>query len=808
MKKAKLLLCMLCVIFLTGCSVDKYFEEKLVERSGVVEREEYTQYQRYVESGGADEKLMQQDKYGVQVSFAKNENLDIDYYVNKDVLVQDSSCMLLPGDCIYADVHINSEVENDMYRFSNFAIYEYKEDGKRVRRVDIENLLEAGQALVIPEDFSGTEISIEPVGIFMEREIGLRDYYVEADGEYELDGDWFIDDKVYSENVAEVSPFASYIISYEYDADEYFYVSSEPECFYNSYEDGIVIFPQREERDDTIDYSVELHKYLVIELKSDADRSVSVGGGNMKSLKTGEMLTLSKLRYGEKVFIETDKKWADLDTCRELILTSTELLSNGNYKYSFVVPERGGEFIFNPLDYQYEHGKVQFKCFGSVITDTQLLAKGSKIYFEELTADVGYWLPIGKNYIVVGETEETKRQLEDISFVPKVKASIHLSQPQYGGTIKYFVDGERVFTKEYDSYSGTIISMEFEPWEGWICDATNGKQIIMGNRNNQVVLIDGKSVDTFFREDQGHKPKLTLTLDESVGTNMEFSIVAPGLSEEKLRYSEELFKKEKIVIDNVAIGTERGIEITMGNRAIEAGKAIKIKAEIIGVNEENNKTYILYSDESTKHTKTIEVYPDRSNSYSKKSYKSISIKISVVDVEKLKIPNLLDNTYFTVKHNETEEVLAEGAFIEAGTNVKISILPKAGYYIANTKEDQYHEVMKYSDYEKKIEEIIQKYPASKIYAINLDKSDAYANYVYKLEGKEVNGTIWAREGQKLTLEYKIIDAKYKLTDGSGGFFGIGKSYSEIVKELIITDELENKTVTKADFGICVEENDA
>ena len=113
--------------------------------------------------------------------------------------------------------------------------------------------------------------------------------------------------------------------------------------------------------------------------------------------------------------------------------------------------------------------------------------------------------------------------------------------------------------------------------------------------------------------------------------------------------------------------------------------------------------------------------------------------------------------------------------------------------------------MKYSDYLKKVSDIITQHPAAKYYSITLGTADSFAAYSYKLDGKAVSGTITVKEGQKLSLTYEITDSSHKLEEGAGGvpLVGWGKSYTKVTKELTITPDMDGKTITRNDFGIKV-----
>ena len=255
-KKVMVTLLTASLLSLTGCSsVNSFIETKMLEKSGILDDEMYVKYQSKIEEGNIDEEdfveCFQEVQSGsIHVTFSTNNNLEITYYSDKECSQQmdDENCYLNPGEYVYADIKVSNDVYSSMYEFDFFNICEYDAEGRRtivekweqsVSTTDDGYLAE----IKIPADYEGKELSVEPLGKYKSRQITLNDYYVdETDKEYPLDGTWIIDDKVCTDNVAEISAIASYIISYEYDSDEYFYSSSTPECYYNNNEDGIVIF--------------------------------------------------------------------------------------------------------------------------------------------------------------------------------------------------------------------------------------------------------------------------------------------------------------------------------------------------------------------------------------------------------------------------------------------------------------------------------------------------------------------------------------------------------------------------------------
>lgn len=810
---------------LTGCSsLNSLIEEKMVAKSGIHSDEMYVEYQSQVAAGNTDEdghfveNLDIEQKGDIHVTFSMNNNLNITYYADEKCITQidTANCYLDPGMSIYASVMVSEDVYSSMYEFSAFNICEYDNNGKRQAVSQWKQTSKSTEKgylveIQIPLNFEGKEISLEPIGKYRSREITLNDYYLDdTDKQYPLDGTWMIDDEVYTDDVAEISAIASYIISYEYDSDEYFYSASTPECYYNNNEDGIIIFNQREATDKTENYSVELRKYINVSLVSGMDRVVKVDGGNMQTIKANSELNISKLKYGDKVTIETNRPWKDLETIRDLILTKTEALSTGAYKYTLVVPEKDGQFMFDPAEYDYDHGTVIFKCFGSVVTDKQYLAQGSKIYYEQGKAEDGYWLPTEDNYIVVSSEEETRKLLEEIHFVEMVRVSVGLQQPEFGGKIKYFVDQKQIYKSDYETYSGTVITMDFEPWEGWMCTCKDGIEYVVGEYGSQVINVNGTNVNRLFTEDEGHKPKLNVTLEKSVGENIMFDFTASGLDSQSYTYESGWFRNDYKIIDGKKIGTEAPIIISMQNKAIQSGKAVKI---VITKTDSDKKTEIVdirYVDDLTKLQEPIYIYNNPASAESKKWYSSIDIGISIVDVKSFIKPTASKNSMITVCSAETMKELKQGDLIEDTQKVVVKITPEKGYYIVggnNSSKTEYQETMRYSKYVKDIIELIGKHSAEKMCTVKLGAADTFAQAVYKYKGEIVAGTLKLKPGEEITLEYEIINDDYKLSKKSGGVLGIGRTDKKTTKALTITPDMDGTTITKEDFGIEVEKEE-
>lgn len=822
MKKYRIAIGMFMMLMLSGCAgMDNYIEQKVRAESGILDDENYISYQNKVASGnvGEDGFYMQgsgeTEKTGsIHVTFAENSKLDVQYFedAGKSTVLDTASCYLNPGDCIYAQVETDHDAA--LYEFSGFYIYEYDASGEKSEAEALEqDYTKTGIAVQIPLDYDKTEISIMPVGKYHSREIPLRDYYTDDNGtEHDLNGAWLVNDDKYTDDVVEMNPLSSYVISYQYDNSTYFYVSSEPECYYNNTDDGTVIFKQRTTNDETAGYTVELHPYIQVSLISGADRIVSVNDEDIQNVKENTELTISGLKYGDKVLVATNTEWSELENSENLIWIRTESLSREPFKYQYtlIVPEKGSEFRFDPSEYEYEHGSLTFRYAGLPVEDIIFLEKGRRIYYEAKATEDGYWLPNGEHYITVGEEDETRQQLNDIKFVQKVQASVDLKQPAYGGKIIYSIDGEKAASEQIDTYSGTMIRMEFEPWEGWICNYTDGVQYEVSGDSRQAVTVEGVDVNNIFVEDNEHKPALTIVLEKSVGEEMMFGFTASGLKVDADSYKGTWWKNDYKIVDAQKIGTEENIIVSMKNKSIPSGEAVKIEVEKRDRDKNTSISEIRYVDDLTKLQEPICIYTDSELGNSEIWYQSVNITISRVDVEKFTAVQADSNATITVKNNDTKQPLKEGDFVERSQKVVVTVAPKDGYYIldGNVSDDTiYQDTIKYSKYLSDIEKIISKHPSEKYCEITLDESDLFADYTYKCGKETVSGTVKLRQGEKLTLEYVITDDCHKLKESAGGFLGIGKSDTEVAADIEITIDYDGRTVTKEDFGIEVTEGE-
>ena len=820
MKKFKtILLTFSFTVLLTGCGpVDSIIKSQMIKQSEVSSDENYVLYEENKSNGTIDDEgyYYADDSVetagSIHVTFATNNNLDVKYYYDADMKneIDTTACYINPGDSIYATADINNSVNSTMYEFSGFEVFEYDAEENQSESSLAFSEKDSKYELTIPTDFDVTELSIAAYGKYVSREISLKDYYVDNDGKkHDLDGTWEINDKICTEDTAKIDPVSAYIISYKYDAEKYFYVDSEPENYYQDNTSGEIIFKQRESTDETVAYEVQLQEYLQISINNDAEeRKVIINSDseNEKSLKNGEELDLSeyKLKYGEEIVIETDEEWPALETEEKLNYEDEEKGENLEYKYKLRVPEKDGNITFNPDEYSYEHGSVTFIYKGKEVTDTIFVSKGTKIQYEQKSAESGWYLVEGE--VEVADEEKTKEKLNAIHFVKKVPVEVTLSQPEEGGSITYYVDGKKVTEGKYSGYSGDKITAKFHKWEGWfLTDNITDTYECTVKKSGEITDESGNALKNHFEEDKNHKPELNITLKKGVaGIHFSFSQGEETIKKGQYEKTNKI-SSDCLFVENKKIGTAKAIKVSMSDKSIQSGKAVKILIEKKAKDKKSlNSTEIKYIDSVSVGEIPIEIYGE-DIATNTTWYKSIDITIDLVDVKAFR-EFTAENLEINVKRKSDQQQLSRGDLIGENDEVIVTLTPNDGYAIEGGNIEQksaYQATMTYKKYLSKIETMIKKHPAREAVSLKLDTSDKYAEYTYEIDGEQCSGTVAVVEDTEITLTYKIIESGYSLAEKSGGVFGVGSSDKKVKKSIKVTSDMDGKTLTKEDFGVSV-----
>lgn len=721
MKKALLISCVLLLMTLTGCSsengITKWIEDQAIKNSGINPEEDA---QKIIDEQQAVPAYAAISESGsIHVTFADNNFLSVEYSKSEDFSegspdLINKSCSLNNGDKIYAKVNVNNNTVSNLYSFSEFKIYSIN-DNSEFTQID-SSCVADGQIWQIPVDFNSTEISIIPVGKYQKREIKLNSYRIDDDGKEQNitgeSGTWVINDEEYYtvESPIGINPVGTYTVHYKYDDDEYFVVQTNPDYYSN--QNGEVVFKDKESTDMKSDngdeYSVELHQYIDISVYSEQKRTVTVKSINNEAVSQTDKIkktdkwepTGLKLKYNDYIEIETDSKWDALDGNKKFKVSGVEEIGD-KFLYTLQIIEGNGEFVFNPNDYSDEHGKFIFKLKGSeqIITDKCYLAAGRDIECIGVDIETGYWLP--ETVITVGDTDETKQKLEDLKFYQDKNSKVELPQPKYGGEIVYYYNGKKITGSVAEAKYGSSITMEFKLWNGWILNNNGFDTYTVLEKDSQTLSINDSDVSLIFSEHDSHKPELTINLDKSV-KNYNFDVTIDTDTRNGLNYSDN----KKTVIKQIS--TLNGIKIKSNSPELY-GKAIKITAKM-KTDGKDEFTEICYIDDPQSPA-LIQIYD-----YSKvvsKTYKSISITISQVDVDVYEPENIANGyikLFYADTTNPTE--LKKGDIIDSSREILFKIYPNTGYYVSGSdvKNDIYQDNMDYSKYLKKIKSIIELHP--------------------------------------------------------------------------------------------------
>lgn len=808
-KRIVLALVVLTSVILQGCGM----KDLIIKKSGIEDREEYKTYQLYKAQGLIDENgyvIEEQDNVipeeSAHISVGNNNRLKIGYYTEEDcneeskLLEQDF--YLQEGEKLYAKV-IEDNTVSSSYAFLGFNVYQYDEKNERLL-IGTVSPREDKYVMGITEENIGREYSIEPYGEYQKTELHLNDYYVKDTGEkQELDSNWMINDTEINDSVTVISPIASHIISCEYDSSEFFFLSSEPECYYCNNEDGIVIFNQREATDNISDYSIELHKYLSVNLISNQDRKISIDGGDEFAVKKNSEYTLEHMKYGQTVKITTDVPWDELLSNSDIVFNN-QIVINGEYVYTGFLPEPGAEFLFDPSEYQYEHGTIGFKCMGEEISSPITISQGRAITYYQKTAEEGYWLSDTQKQIIVTSDEDTKDLLENIHFTEKKQVTVGLPQPKAGGKIEYSISGTKINESSVKAYSGTLIKMNFISWPGWYVDEKAKNEYKVDSTTTQEIKAGTVDVKNIFTEDIDHMPKLTVVLDKSVTEKMRFEFTATGLATEKNKYESAWYRNDYTLINGEKIGTDQGINVTLSEKAIPAGKAVKIALSTTDSNGYKVSRSPIYIEQLPIH-ENLSIY-ESDIAKCETWYSNIDIRVSVVDIEHFDDKLLqMENAVVEVINNNTNVAMSKNETIEGSTKITYTICPKNGYYISGNgvHDGKLIATVSYKDFVKNIEDVKSKHIAKKIYSVTLSASDSYGKCSYVLDGKEVSGTINMREGQTLEIVYSISNEKYEIKNPDGVWPFIDKTKK--TGKITFSKEMADKILNANDFGIEVGE---
>lgn len=366
-KKIRILILTVTCLMISGCANVKDYltsklEEKAQEKSGILDDQDYQEYQEMKETGKLDEsgyyvdaveienedKVIDDEPSGqIHVTFAENSHIRFTYYLDAEHTEQIdiTNCYLNPGDCIYASEPNIIEAYSDKYVFSEFKILQFDSND----RPEILATVSAGDKLFfeIPSDYTGNQISVLPLGKYEARVLTLDDRYLNVDGnEIAFQGIWRIGSEEYHDTTAEISATVDYKVTYDYSdyIEDFYFVKSSPEP-YRTDDTGIIEFSDSTPQNGNDSYYVLLHKYIDVRVfnedysifKQDIIKSLSVNGGVRDDFKKKELM-LEKVKCGDVITLRVDNNYKVIVNGLD-ISDSIDVSSENAQEYKITIPE-------------------------------------------------------------------------------------------------------------------------------------------------------------------------------------------------------------------------------------------------------------------------------------------------------------------------------------------------------------------------------------------------------------------------------------------------------------------------------------
>lgn len=311
----------------------------ILKASGIANDEDYQKYLDYKSKGFVtkDDKyiIKYQDPDKIRVTFAENKNLEIEYYFDKEMTKKITETAYLEcGDTIYIKF-IETKGENkNLYKFARYDVYEIKDLSEKERSLQLED---SETHYTIPENTKIKEIQIIPRGIYTKKSISFNAFCSgESDTKEVVNtGIWKKNKDIINNNILDVLPGENYTITYKYNADEYFFYKSSPECFSCNQENGTVEFvdTNSSDLDHPTTYNVELKRYLTLNFEFDKKATVMLNDVLLsEKTKKYNFTPKNKLNFGDKITIETVGDIKIVDGAYKY-LSITRDFENDTYKY-------------------------------------------------------------------------------------------------------------------------------------------------------------------------------------------------------------------------------------------------------------------------------------------------------------------------------------------------------------------------------------------------------------------------------------------------------------------------------------------
>ncbi len=715
MKKELITLCIVSCATLSGCSADDMKEksEDVITNYLLDDNPEYNDYKKnsnedIVDSEGyyIDDKISEfklENSELIHVSFASNSLLNVKYFFDSECKeeIDKKNCYLNPGDIIYAKVAATSLVQSNTYEFRDFTIDAFEDDQIMPDYATFNN-----EIITIPDDIPYKEISIIPNGAYKSRNLSFKADFKDVNGNtIPLSPVWsiIVGEKEYSTKSDNYSIEANEVfrVKAQYDSNEYYLIKdeSEPECETYNDDDGTLTFAQYDAQNAVDNYKIVLGKKFDIRIDSvSATKPVTIWIDGKEY--SSEFPLIASAKLGAEVRIESSGTIKNVGNTKNL----TRLTDNG---YVYAVYNEAKAFEFNPSQYTYLNGKVVFYDSGhNEITKMTNLNIGDVIYYIG-RPDSDYTFNMGNDERKLTVDSNIEYILKnEFKFIKKQK--LDLPQPEKGGKIVYLLNDEEINDDNSYFAAGTDkLTARFYPSERYkVNNLSDDAECIVSPSDHRIHFRDndGKEVaiDNVFSLSSTQKANLTISLDDSVGTEIKFNIfngTDTPINNKKSYVSKKFFDSvgnplgvdDNKIIDKEKVETVSGIKIAVSDWSPLENEALRLDVNMKSSSKvKKNEIYYITTGSGFKLINTDSGVSDY--------YTDITIKISRV---KGVIFNAKDfwyeNGIVTVSYEDTSSKtqLENKEFVEKAREIRITLTADKGYKLSQIDNSKWNPITKY-----------------------------------------------------------------------------------------------------------------
>lgn len=413
---------------------------------GLENDSDYKEYSRLVKNNEVDSSGEYIIKYAdpdkVRVSFAKNKALEVKYYSDEANTKEITQTVYLnPGETVYVKLTEAKGSDSNFYKFSRYEIYEITDEHKKERII---KLTEPETKYTIPENFEGKEIQIVPFGEHQKSSIPLSAFWQKGENN-RVDvnlGNWFKNDEKISGTHLTVGLSEMYTLKYDYNEDEYFFISSSPECFSFDLDKGEVEFKSvnSSDSDHPTEYNVELKKYFTLTFKFDENANISLNDDSKneeaKKLIFGKNYELDesyKLKYDDIITIETDGNIQIIDGDYQYI-SATRDEEGKEYKYTYIITIKAENFdkelsektcpglsvvenVTITLPSKDKYGTYEYKVNSKQVEDGHDFKEGDKLKITYTITKEGY---VFSEQSLIDRMRKTKKKTETVTITKEL----------------------------------------------------------------------------------------------------------------------------------------------------------------------------------------------------------------------------------------------------------------------------------------------------------------------------------------------------------------------------------------------------